>query len=225
MLPTISAIAQAFASHFKCDYFAGLWGCFLVHDLMWESYPTSLPQVAKSGSPSWSWAAIIGKVCHPGGNHEYARAEILECSTTLVSSEAPFGTVTGGELVIQGHLKEVRLHAGRGEILDDKGSVIPDTTFRSDGDYGDWETSHGYGACIQVWCLVLGDSYWRTNIDDYYRGGGYHPSKVSKECRAMVLIKSPLWSNCYRRIGFLRAGVDYPPYWWEECEKVTVTIV
>ena len=112
MLPAISAIAQAFASHFKCDYFAGLWGCFLVHDLMWESYPTSLPRVAKSGSPSWSWTAIIGEVCHPGGNQEYARAEILECSTTLVSSEAPFGAVTGGELVIRGHLKEVRLHAG-----------------------------------------------------------------------------------------------------------------
>ena len=222
VLPAISALAQVFASHFKCDYFAGLWGRHLVHDLTWESSVCSQPQVAKSGSPSWSWAAMIGEVTYRGGNNEYARAEILECSTTLVLNEAPFGAVTGGELVIRGHLKEVRLDTVQGKFLDYEGSVIPDATFSSDGDYGNWETSHGYGTCLQAWSLVLCDRHWRTNYDDLYRGGGYHPSKVSKECRAMVLIKSPLRSNCYRRIGLLTAGVDYPPYWWEE---VTVTVV
>jgi hypothetical protein len=223
MLPAISAIAEIFASHFKCDYFAGLWGRFLVHDLMWESYPGSQPQASKSGSPSWSWASMNGQITYSGGNGERGRAEIVKCSTVLVSNEAPFGAVIGGELVIRGHLKEVRLDAGQRKILDDEGSVIPDAWFKSDGDYGDWGTSSG--SCVQVWCLVLGDAQGGTKYEERYRKGDYYLNEESRDCRAMVLIKSPDRSCCYRRIGFLKASADQRPYWWEECEKVTITVI
>jgi Heterokaryon incompatibility protein (HET) len=222
MLPAISSIAELFASHFKCNYFAGLWGRFLVHDLMWKSYPGSQPQVSKSGSPSWSWASMNGEVTFSGGN---VRAEILKCATTLVSNEAPFGAVTGGELAIRGHLKEVQLDPGRRKILDDEGSEIPDAWFRSDGDYGDWETSPGYGACVKVWCLTLGDGQGPVKYEEKNRRGDYYVNEASRRCHAMVLIKSAHRSSCYRRIGFVNADTDGPPYWWEECEKVTVTVV
>lgn len=72
-LPAISAIAQAFGSHFESEYYAGLWGRFLVHDLMWENW-LSNPDATKSGAPSWSWATMKGELHCDGGNTDYARA-------------------------------------------------------------------------------------------------------------------------------------------------------
>ena len=82
-LPAISAIAQSFASHFKSKCYAGLWERFLVHDLMWENW-LSDPDVTKSGSPSWSWVTMNGEHHYDHGNGDYARAEVISCTTTLV---------------------------------------------------------------------------------------------------------------------------------------------
>ncbi|EHK19258.1 uncharacterized protein TRIVIDRAFT_128433, partial [Trichoderma virens Gv29-8] len=105
-LPAISAIAQAFAAHFKTEYHAGLWGRFLVHDLMWENW-LSNPNATKTGAPSWSWATMKGELQYDGGNTDYARAEVVSCRTTPVSDKNPFGAVTGGDLVIRGHLNKL----------------------------------------------------------------------------------------------------------------------
>jgi hypothetical protein len=39
----------------------------------------------------------------------HATAEIVECRVTLKSVQAPFRAVRGGELIVQGYLKEMQL--------------------------------------------------------------------------------------------------------------------
>jgi hypothetical protein len=211
-LPGISAIAETFASQLKCDYLTGLWRWYLVYDLMWSASPHIRPEVLKSGSPSWSWAAMNGEVTFVTSNEIYATAEILDCRTTLVSKDAPFGAVTDGELVIRGYLKMVRLDTSKWKLLDESGEIVPGTYIKSDGDYGKWETLPGHGTCLEVRCLTLGNT-------PLYTDG------ISRKCHAMVLIESPIRPGCYRRIGFLEADSEKPPFWWEECARVTVTVV
>jgi hypothetical protein len=55
-LAAISAIAEALAPHFGCDYLARLWRRNLVYDLMWtaDELGFTMLKVSNSGSPSWS---------------------------------------------------------------------------------------------------------------------------------------------------------------------------
>ncbi len=89
--------------------------------------------------------------------------------------------------------------------------------------------SPGYENCVAVSCLVLGDRTWHIHrYDDPDCGcmeGGYCGCEVSKLCRMMALIESPDREGCYQRIGLVKAGRNYAPYWWEECDRVTVTVV
>jgi hypothetical protein len=119
---------------------------------MWSANDTR-PEISKSESPSWSWAAINGGVSFDYSNSTYATAEIVDCSVTLVSDKAPFGAVTGGELVIRGYLKEVQVHKRRG-LLDGTGESLP-ARFTSDGDE---ETLRGNGKALPAWVLTLGNT-------------------------------------------------------------------
>jgi hypothetical protein len=223
-LPAISAIAQAFAAHFKTEYHAGLWGRFLVHDLMWENW-LSNPNATKSGAPSWSWATMKGELQYDGGNTDYARAEVVSCKTTPVSDKNPFGAVTGGELVIRGHVNKLWLDAGeatRPELFDNEGAAIPDAEFISDGGSGDWKRSR-----TAVLCLVLGDKPGGTRHRNYPNCCPNYITMCpqSTRCRMMVLIESSDQDGCYQRIGLAKAETYERPCWWEKCEKMTVTVV
>ncbi|KAL7932076.1 heterokaryon incompatibility domain-containing protein [Trichoderma chlorosporum] len=225
-LPAISAIAQAFAAHFKTEYYAGLWGRFLVHDLMWENW-LSNPDATKSGAPSWSWATMKGELYYDGGNSntDYARAEIVSCKTTPVSDENPFGAVTGGELVIRGHLNKLWIDVGEAtssKLFDNEGVVIPDAEFISDGGTGDWKWSR-----TAVLCLVLGDRVGAIMHRDYPNCCPNYITRCpeSIRCRMMVLIESSDQEGCYERIGLAKAETYKKPLWWEQCERTTVTVV
>ncbi|PTB47615.1 hypothetical protein M431DRAFT_526026 [Trichoderma harzianum CBS 226.95] len=223
-LPAISAIAQAFAAHFKTEYYAGLWGRFLVHDLMWENW-LSNPNATKSGAPSWSWATMKGELQYDGGNTDYARAEVISCKTTPVSDRNPFGAVTGGKLVIRGHLNKLWLDASESngrKLFDNDGNAIPDVEFISDGGSGDWN-----GSRTAVLCLVLGDKPYATRHSNYPNCCPNYITRCpqSIKCRMMVLVESSDRVGCYQRIGLAKAETYERPLWWERCERVTVTVV
>ncbi|KAL7903855.1 heterokaryon incompatibility domain-containing protein [Trichoderma velutinum] len=223
-LPAISAIAQAFAAHFKTEYYAGLWGRFLVHDLMWENW-LSNPNARKSGAPSWSWATMKGELHHDRGNSDYARAEVVSCKTTPVSDKNPFGAVTGGELVIRGHLNKLWINTGESitsELFDEEGAAIPDAEFVSDGGSGDWNRSR-----TAVLCLVLGDKISATRHWNYPNCCPNYITRCpqARKCRMMVLVESSDREGCYQRIGLAKAETYERPCWWEKCERVTVTVV
>ena len=121
-------------------------------------------------TPSWSWASRNGLVkC----NFEYLKdvggylgrvfshtAEILHCSVTLASEEAPYGVITAGELVVHGFLKEVLLDPGSQkrdgrlldsyslELLDEKNGVHSMTSTQICMEHRSGYTSLGLYSCL-----------------------------------------------------------------------------
>jgi hypothetical protein len=129
---------------------------------MWESRDFG-PDAAKRGTPSWSWATVAGEHGYGIGAIDYTtRAEVVSCKTTPVSGKNPFGEVTGGELVIRGHLQALWLDGAEGKLLDGEGTEAPDTKFISDGGSGDRSRRR-----TVVYCLVLGDKHAATRRRNY----------------------------------------------------------
>jgi hypothetical protein len=186
---------------------------------MWENW-LSNPNATKSGGPSWSWATMKGELHYDGGNTDYARAEVVSCKTTPVSDQNPFGTVTGGELVIRGHVNKLWLDAP--QLFDNEGAAIPDAKFISDGGSGDWNRSR-----TAVLCLVLGDKPGAIAHRDYPNCCPNYITRCPEStwCRMMVLAESLEQGGCYQRIGLAKAETYEKPCWWEKCERMTVTVV
>ncbi|CAM1503231.1 Fc.00g080070.m01.CDS01 [Cosmosporella sp. VM-42] len=207
-LPAISAIAEPFALKLNSDYLAGMWRRYLVYDLMWCVCDWAHPGQCKSGSPSWSWAGVQGEIAFLGNNEVYATAEVGDCRVDLVSPEAPYGGVRGGELVIRGHFKELKLDV-EGRIIDLSGKELPDADFSVDGGA---ETRLDFADISQAWCLTLGYA-------PVYQDG------TGRKCYSLIVIADKYRLGFYRRVGFLQLRVDAAPFWWEDCEKVTITII
>ena len=218
-LPAISAIAQVFASAFKSAYYAGLWGRFLVHDLMWLRISTSNDLDPKFPTyPSWSWVTVDRMTYSiPSSDStqddpvRFARAEIISCKISPLSGRNPFGEITGGELVIRGHLNKLQLIFWENQYMGDIRGQELWYTFHSDVKLERWKDDMGGDDCVAIWGLVLGDG---PILRDF------PPTK----CIMMALIESRERHGCYERIGLVETTY-HPPYWWEDCDTVTVTIV
>ncbi|KAH9846406.1 heterokaryon incompatibility protein-domain-containing protein [Lenzites betulinus] len=103
------AIAQAFYRVLTSDYLAGLWRYSLFTDLLWRvSAARSRPAAFRA--PSWSWAAVDGKVSRflfiPGF---HKLAEVIRCDVLLKEDSLPFGEVSGGSLVLRGQMLQLQL--------------------------------------------------------------------------------------------------------------------
>jgi hypothetical protein len=116
-LPAISGIASKIYRNTKSLYLAGLWNDNQAHDLFWFTLeqPT---KPRKYRAPSWSWAALIGRVnwtssrgCTRNDCNRYCR--ILDASTTLAGLD-PFGAVSDGYLTLSAVLVKVRFSRLKG---------------------------------------------------------------------------------------------------------------
>ncbi|KAB2573844.1 hypothetical protein DBV05_g7500 [Lasiodiplodia theobromae] len=92
-------------------YLAGLWEEDLPRQLLWTVYYPSKPEERGRPyrAPSWSWASAAGDVYahYPWVVQDYRShpaAQIIECSTTPLRAEAPFGQVKDGFLKIRARL-------------------------------------------------------------------------------------------------------------------------
>ncbi|KAK0653488.1 hypothetical protein DIS24_g6002 [Lasiodiplodia hormozganensis] len=93
-------------------YLAGLWEADLPRQLLWTVYYPSEPEERGRRpyrAPSWSWASAAGDVYvhYPSVVQEYCSrpaAQVVECSTTPLRAEAPFGQVKDGFLRIRARL-------------------------------------------------------------------------------------------------------------------------
>lgn len=108
-LPALQAIAEEIQPLLgsQVRYLAGLWSDSLIEELTWSSpLPEKHPR-PKYRAPSWSWAAVEGKIMDGvlGLETEKYWCRILKYDITLASQESPFGEVTGGRLEIEGVLK------------------------------------------------------------------------------------------------------------------------
>ncbi|KAK7976595.1 C2H2 finger domain-containing protein [Apiospora arundinis] len=230
-LPAISAVAQALSPLSKSNYYAGLWGRYLVHELQWFYFPTyGQPRFKPALGPSWSWVTA-----NEGGSGIHfsicktVRAEVISCETTLVSENNPYGEVTGGELVIRGHMQPVGIIRGftwgclfdkygqkyeGSRFFDDEMSLTPEicTTLReNDGEHKSVE---------EAWCFVLTDNPGRVMTEDR----DFIPE--SNSCNMLVLVKvGGGKGQAYKRIGYAEAGAKQHPYWWEASGRKVITIV
>ena len=61
--PALGGIARIVAKRLGSEYYAGIWAIHLKRGLLWE--PDSNTAIQRSDlyiAPSWSWAAIDGKI-------------------------------------------------------------------------------------------------------------------------------------------------------------------
>ncbi|KAI0369471.1 HET-domain-containing protein [Pilatotrama ljubarskyi] len=124
-LVACSAVATAFQRVLHTDYLAGLWRDTLLIDLLWyKEKGDGLPRPAAFRAPSWSWAAVDGKVAlghsmwlslRPSADSGPV-AEVVRCEVTLEDSALPCGEVTDGFLMLHAALVWCRLHTEGGAL-------------------------------------------------------------------------------------------------------------
>lgn len=116
-LVALAGIASRFAeAQGNTDvYLAGLWRSVIREQLLWIPYqfPTcSETRLSVYVAPSWSWASLktpdgidwpSPSDNEDGQGHPYV--EIIECETTVKTSELPFGQVTSGRIRLRGPLR------------------------------------------------------------------------------------------------------------------------
>jgi hypothetical protein len=242
-LPAISAVAEFFARYLgegRGEYVAGLWRRTLIIDLLWENHDEIPSSRSKgSGAPSWSWASVTCAVVDHfiilnGYSAEFSLcAEVLRCEAVLVNELAPYGAVRSGELVVNGWLK--RLWVGPGEMRRGKRServglygkadcedMIKGTMVKCDTSddlkiRNSVEDIGNEPEFIAAWALTLGYQPYEDAVDETKNTAAY--GLILLEVRSAA-------EGTYRRVAYFRAtSLETDEFWWEQCEKVTVTII
>lgn len=132
-LRAIGGIAQKYQQILHAEYFAGLWSGYVVPGLLWrrvvevERNPLrDRPPMFRA--PSWSWAAIDGKIDYDVPERDEGALEVARlgfansiakstkpaiegCEVVLKSSKNPFGGVSRGYMIIRGMARSMRVSA------------------------------------------------------------------------------------------------------------------
>lgn len=110
-LVACAAIAEAFHRVLDTDYLAGLWSHSLLTDLLWiTSTMVGSRRHEALRAPSWSWASVDGRVdtravySHRSSIQISVVAQVVRCQVSLKDPAQPFGEVTGGSLILRGHV-------------------------------------------------------------------------------------------------------------------------
>jgi hypothetical protein len=109
-LPALSGIAAEFGRLSKDEYLAGLWARTLPYNLLWHQLSSgTFPPSTNYRAPSWSWAAVDGRIRFEDPNPWIAKTEVTmqSASITPETSLAPLGKVTAGELTLSGPVRSM----------------------------------------------------------------------------------------------------------------------
>jgi hypothetical protein len=104
-LIAISALAKKANDAFQDKYLAGLWRGDLLRQLQWRP---QRPWIAQPDeiyiAPSWSWASLEGEIDWyvPKSSEIEGEIKIISCTVVPVSPVAPYGALSGGDLIIRG---------------------------------------------------------------------------------------------------------------------------
>lgn len=113
-LPALAGLARIVQSRTNDEYLAGLWRGDLAAGLLW-----TVATVRYGGgvtgrrppfyfAPTWSWASVEGMLLFiPPQRRQFLRMDITDAKIQL-STLNPLGEVSGGHLVVSGHVKKVR---------------------------------------------------------------------------------------------------------------------
>lgn len=101
-LVAISGIVSELAAVWGDRYHAGLWESCLLNQLTWRRVGSlgNKMTLNRHQAPSWSWASTgNGILMPPLGRID---AKLISCSTQPLNSNAPYGQVSSGQLVLSG---------------------------------------------------------------------------------------------------------------------------
>ena len=212
-LPALSALALSYAPVFGPGYHAGIWARSAVQQLCWRTPGDRqfFTRPTQYRAPSWSWAALEGRVYFPSflesGNGisicvPYQHFQIVEWQTRSKAAKIPFGEVTEGKLIITSVLRAatfdptssptVRFDTASDLSLHDVNAapVLADMELR--------QTAQGISDTAEdnftrpVRCLVI------------YRNVGFKSSLLG----GLMLVESNGHDNLFRRIGSYSADVS-----------------
>jgi hypothetical protein len=127
-LTAVAAVAKFYQDEHGKTYAAGLWRedmplalCCFVSTRILEIRP------AAYRAPTWSWAAVDGKVTEKPIPGYESKVETLELVTVPGSDIAPLASVVSGSLTIRAEMvsavSQIKVYGGKGEFFAD-GSII-----------------------------------------------------------------------------------------------------
>lgn len=96
----LAGIASSLQARYESRYFAGLWECSFLDDLLWHRTGNTLDRPEDFDAPSWSWLSVKGHVTFGRGNQTATKtdAEYVGCDVQTANGDM-FGTVTSGGTV------------------------------------------------------------------------------------------------------------------------------
>ncbi|KAF9483608.1 HET-domain-containing protein [Pholiota conissans] len=213
-LIAVSGLAAQFQTFFGSDYLAGLWRHTLLQDLLWfKDYQERLPRPEKYCAPSWSWAAINGRVITgmfddyrlDSERYQLETCEIMDCSVVCANELETFGSVVGGVLQLRAPL----VKAGWNPTAE-----IPDLFIFEDGlqvrvghSYPDSKESEERARKEEeVWVVPM---FW-------------NPKEAF--CVGLVVVAA-IGEGRFCRVGYFHSSEDSKEVTWITQERLIVTIV
>ncbi|KAM5342160.1 hypothetical protein ACJ41O_015191 [Fusarium nematophilum] len=158
-LPALSGLASVFAKRRKDRYLAGLWEADLASGLLWCSRGgEELRRPDDFRAPSWSWAALDGRIAVEDGWDGKVEIDVVAASTTLAGAD-PYGKVTAGFVQVSGFLEVVRVGSPIKQITSTfKWSNVNATLLSGDGEFiGEASLDHPQEMTEndQIFCLMV----------------------------------------------------------------------
>jgi len=132
-LLALSAVASELArTRFNDDYLAGFWRHSLPQQLAWKATRPRYHRPDVYAAPSWSWASVQDPVIWDIGDDPHPPINIIDCQLQLTYAYAPFGSISGGSLTLQGQMRTASWFPDRGEVTMSTGRDM--LTFTRDRD-------------------------------------------------------------------------------------------
>jgi len=167
-----------------------------------KDYSAYAPRPGKYRAPSWSWAAVDGRVVYSDfdsrldpDRYNIMECHVLECEVSLVNRDLPFSRIDGGVLKVRSPLTRVTWNPGAPmpklygcTVQDEDGpdyheaGVVQKGTIRSLGDAFPDSLDEVSSAPSEAWALPI---LW--NLEEGYVVG-------------LVMVAAP--GNYFRRVGY-----------------------
>jgi hypothetical protein len=204
-LIAISAVAQRLVSVTEGKwgrYYAGVWEERFFEQLLWTMHTDKIAKrPAEYRAPSWSWAAVNGKLKWPLIKHlldATISCKLLHVEIQPLRSDQPFGAVTSGRIKILGKVKQALWSADRRTIRDSKTKAVV-TNEPHMQTFPDALEDDPQEMTIHVLEVARHGSLVDTmEMSNIKRCGPYEGNYV-----AGILLEH-ISDNVYQRIGFIR---------------------
>jgi hypothetical protein len=234
ILIALSGIASRMAGLRQGSYMAGLWEEDIARALTWNTLDPATSRRVQGATPSWSWASRTGRVLWMQHHFRDASwAEVVEASAPPRGPN-PFADVQGGRLVLRAKVMWAQVTRYEGDPALTWAGAVAKRSYVSDIFADTAEDLAGLETGQEVCCLQLcayddvdhpGKKPRALLRESLNREGRWQPRFGVDFYVVMALVLKRVSreeGNEYRRVG---VAIDVDPYWFQEAETQSVTIL